>query len=80
MARFALQRLQARHNALRATLLLSIGWGLWHVPSFFGNSGFADFGPVDMVVVLAVVALVRSGAAELTGVSRGAGSAARPAG
>jgi uncharacterized protein len=46
---FALPRLQARHDALRATLLLSVGWALWHVPSFFGNVGFANFGPVDIV-------------------------------
>lgn len=46
---FALPRLQARHDALRATLLLSAGWGLWHVPSFFGNPGYATLGPVDLV-------------------------------
>ena len=45
---FALPRLQARHDALRATLLLSIGWGLWHVPSFFGNPGYAAFGAIDL--------------------------------
>ncbi len=125
---FALPRLQARHDALRATLLLSVGWGLWHVPSFFGNSGFADFGPVDIVgwfiglvlgaifltwlynstrgslmaivlwhglfnalvaseaaagliaavmttgiMVLAIIALIRSGGRNLTGLSRGTG-------
>lgn len=32
---FALPRLQYGRSALRATLLLSIGWGLWHVPYFF---------------------------------------------
>lgn len=122
---FALPRLQARHDALQATLRLSAVWGLWHVPSFFGNAGFAHFGPVEIVgwfiglvlgavfltwlynstggslttivlwhgvfnalvasqaaagliaavmttgiMVLAVVALVRSGARDLTGLSR----------
>lgn len=46
---FALPRLQARHDALRATLRLSAVWGLWHLPSFFGNAGFAKFGPVEFV-------------------------------
>lgn len=32
---FALPRLQHGRSALRATLLLSVGWGLWHVPYFF---------------------------------------------
>jgi CAAX protease family protein len=32
---FALPRLQLGRSALRATLLLSVGWGLWHVPYFF---------------------------------------------
>ena len=32
---FALPRLQYGRSALRATLLLSVGWGLWHVPYFF---------------------------------------------
>jgi membrane protease YdiL (CAAX protease family) len=32
---FALPRLQYGRSALRATVILSIGWGLWHVPFFF---------------------------------------------
>jgi membrane protease YdiL (CAAX protease family) len=32
---FALPRLQYGRSALRATLLLAVGWGLWHVPYFF---------------------------------------------
>jgi membrane protease YdiL (CAAX protease family) len=32
---FALPLLQRKRSALRATVLLSIGWGVWHIPYFF---------------------------------------------
>lgn len=32
---YALDRLQARHNALVSSLLLGIAWSLWHLPLFF---------------------------------------------
>jgi membrane protease YdiL (CAAX protease family) len=41
---FALPRLQARHSALVATLLLTAGWALWHVPLFFYRSGYTTMG------------------------------------
>jgi len=31
---FLLPRLQARHNALVASIIVGIGWGLWHLPLF----------------------------------------------
>ena len=35
---FALPRLQKRHNALIATLIVGILWALWHLPLvFFGR-------------------------------------------
>lgn len=46
---FALPRLQARHSALAATLLLTIGWGIWHVPSFFENPGYMELGIIDLI-------------------------------
>ena len=36
---FALPRLQQRHTPLVATLILGLGWGIWHVP-LYGPDGF----------------------------------------
>ena len=36
---YALPLLQARHTPLRATLLLGLAWGVWHVP-LYGPAGF----------------------------------------
>lgn len=36
---YALPRLQDRHTPLRATLLLGLAWGVWHVP-LYGPAGF----------------------------------------
>ena len=41
---FALPRLQARHSALGATLLLTVGWAVWHVPLFLYRPGYAGMG------------------------------------
>ena len=45
---FALPRLQARRTALVATLLLSVGWALWHVPLFFYRPGYAGMGAAGL--------------------------------
>jgi uncharacterized protein len=37
---FLLPRLEARHTPVRATLLLGVIWGIWHVP-LYGPLGFA---------------------------------------
>jgi membrane protease YdiL (CAAX protease family) len=36
---YALPRLQARHSPVVATLILGLGWGIWHVP-LYGPAGF----------------------------------------
>ncbi len=46
---FALPRLQQSRRALPATGLLLIGWGLWHVPSFFENPSYADMNGAMLV-------------------------------
>lgn len=37
---FVLPRLQARHSALVSSLLLTLGWALWHVPLFLYRPGY----------------------------------------
>jgi len=41
---FALPRLQSRHSALVATLLLTAGWALWHLPLFLYRPGYTSMG------------------------------------
>jgi uncharacterized protein len=46
---FVLPRLQAKHSALVSTLLLSIGWALWHAPLFFYRPGYTSMGVAGIV-------------------------------
>jgi uncharacterized protein len=39
---FALPRLQIRHSALYASLLLTLGWAVWHIPLFFYHVGYTS--------------------------------------
>jgi uncharacterized protein len=41
---FALPRLQARHSALAASLLLGVIWAAWHLPLFFTPGSQRDMG------------------------------------
>jgi len=49
---FALPRLQARHSALVATLLVTSGWALWHAPLFLYRPGYAGMGLAGAVAWL----------------------------
>ena len=51
---FVLPRMQARHSALKASLLVGILWGPWHLPVWLTGSG----NPISLYVpfVIAVVA------------------------
>ena len=40
---FALPRLQKRHNALVATLIVGTLWGLWHLPLFFLAGAMSEY-------------------------------------
>lgn len=41
---FALPRLQQRHSALAATMLLSLPWAFWHLPAFFYRDTYTTMG------------------------------------
>jgi uncharacterized protein len=41
---FALPHLQTHQSALKATIILSLGWALWHLPLFGFIPGFARMG------------------------------------
>jgi membrane protease YdiL (CAAX protease family) len=46
---FALPRLQTRHSAFVATLLLTLGWALWHLPLFFYRPGYTSMDVAGVV-------------------------------
>lgn len=41
---YALPKLQTRFNALSATLILTVGWAIWHIPMFLYRTGYTEMG------------------------------------
>ncbi len=37
---YALPKLQTKYNAFSSSILLTIGWAIWHIPLFFYRSGY----------------------------------------
>jgi membrane protease YdiL (CAAX protease family) len=48
---YALPRLQARGNALVASLVVGLVWGLWHLPTFFTPGNFHKEIPLSLFVL-----------------------------
>jgi membrane protease YdiL (CAAX protease family) len=46
---FALPRLQARHNALMASVVLSLLWAGWHIPLLISNETYRQMGAFGLV-------------------------------
>lgn len=55
---FALPRLQARHSARDASLILGLLWAGWHAPAFFYNYELSLFSVVAFVVSIVAGAMV----------------------
>ncbi|MEI1279612.1 lysostaphin resistance A-like protein [Leptospira venezuelensis] len=41
---YALPKLQKRFQALTSTMILTIGWAVWHIPLFFYRPGYVEMG------------------------------------
>lgn len=48
---YVLPRLQVRHSALVASLILGLIWGVWHLPKYLGAEGGGSFG-LGMAAIL----------------------------
>lgn len=67
---YALARLQRRHGPLHATLMVTAGWAIWHIPLFFLLASYADFGAlmaVGWLIGLAAGAFVLTAVFNLSG-------------
>ena len=50
---FALSHLQKRHNALIATLIVGVLWGLWHLPLLFLASPMSEYPFLWFTIIVA---------------------------
>ena len=48
---YALPRLQARHSALHASLILGLVWGAWHLPLFWMAGNFHQQIPISLFLL-----------------------------
>jgi membrane protease YdiL (CAAX protease family) len=48
---FALPRLQARHNALTASLIVGLLWAIWHLPLLLNTNNSMSTYPIGLFVV-----------------------------
>ena len=60
---FALPRLQQRYNAFVATVILSLFWALWHLPTFFYRPGYSS---MDLFGIIGWLFSIMMGAVLLT--------------
>lgn len=51
---FALPRLQAKHSALGASLVIGMFWALWHVPAIFYRDTYVDMGWMVVPMLLTI--------------------------
>ena len=67
---YAQARLQRRHDVIRASLMVTAGWAVWHIPLFFLLASYADFGPLiaaGWLIGLAAGSLVLTAVFNATG-------------
>ena len=55
---YALPRLQVRLNALQASLVLGVLWGLWHFPGFLAGTGVPEDMPFYVFMLWVIPATV----------------------
>lgn len=55
---YVLPRLQARHSALAASLVVGVIWGLWHLPKFLGSGTSSEKSLVWFVVAHLALAIL----------------------
>ncbi len=55
---FALPRLQARYNALTASLILGVLWGVWHLPLWFIPGSFQTFSFPGFLILTVAMSII----------------------